>query len=319
MSISFWSNYWKSVPGRYARFYSVQTQIPDKSNLLLASKANPDLVAPFLKTYFNSNTRCTKTYTPDDKIQIVYNYEKLPEEILLQIPDASGTIAATIRARPAGLFEYMPITIIDCFCVRPDMRRKGLGTSLLVSIKKECEKSGLYNGIFLKEGSPINAFGVLPIYSSYYVYRNISGLDKSKSVTYMTPHQAYALINSYFMLRPDTFLIINKSTDNQRWLIYRKEKIWVLVLIQNSYQTISGKKIAWITGWIESPLVNEDTRILASEEITASIAKLGYDWVWLDYNWIGKSKQFKLDGPFHWYTYQWSTSLTPSTSYCIMS
>jgi len=314
MSLSFWSNYWKSAPGRYARFYSVQTQMPGKT--ILASKGNPDLVAPFLKTYFKSNTR-----SPE------YNYEKVPEEILLQIPDTSGAIAATIRARPAGSFEYMPISLIDCFCVRPDMRRKGLGTSLLVSIKEACAASGIYNAIFLKEGNPIDALGVLPIHSSFYAYRNISGLDKSKSVSYMTPSQAYALISSYSLLRPDTFLIINKRTDNQRWLMYRHSGnstnsgsgIWVLALIQNSYQTISGKKIAWVTGWIESPLVNEDTRILASEEITSSITRLGYDWVWLDYNWIGKSKQFQLDGPFHWYTYQWATSLTPGISYCIMA
>ena len=310
MSLSFWSNYWRSMPGRYARFYSVQTHMPEQA-VILASKGNPDLVSPFLKTYFKSNPRTSPEYI----------YEEIPEEILLQIPDASGAIAGSIRARPSGSFEYMPITLIDCFCVRPDMRRKGLGTTLLVSIKEACAKSGIYNAIFLKEGNPINAFGVLPIYSSYYAYRDISGLDKSKSVSYMTANQAYTLISSYFMLRPDTFLILNKQTDNQKWLIYRSDisGVWVLALIQNSYQTISGKKIAWVTGWIESPMVNEDTRILASEEITSSIARLGYDWVWLDYNWIGKSKKFQLDGPFHWYSYQWSTSLTPGTSYCIMS
>lgn len=323
MSLSFWSNYWKSAPGRYARFYSVQIQIPEKSNgnLHQTSKGNLDLVAPFLKTYFKSNTR-----SPE------YNYEKVQDEILLQIQDMSGAIAGSIRARPAGSFEYMPISLIDCFCVRPDMKRKGLGTSLLLSIKKECTASGIYNAIFLKEGNPINVPGVFPIYSSFYAYRHISGLDKSISVSYMSASQAYAVISSYSLLRPDTFLIINKRTDNQRWLMYRHSGSstsidarnsgpgsWVLALIQNSYQTISGKKIAWVTGWIESPLVNEDTRILASEAITSSITRLGYDWVWLDYNWVGKSKKFQFDGPFHWYTYQWATSVTPNISYCIMS
>lgn len=306
---SFWSNYWRIKPSAAARFYSVKSQTPELSKMFLAKPGNPEQVAPFLKTNFKSNTR-----SPE------YVYEKMPEEILIQAVDISGTdLLGTIRARPAGSFEYMPITLIDCFCVRPDMRRKGLGTFLLSSIKQACANNHIYNAIFLKEGTPILAPGILPVYSSYYVYRNISGLDKSVQVSYMSNSQAYKLISTYTMLRPDTFLILNKETENQKWLMYRHSGIWVLALVQNSFQTISGQKIAWITGWIESPLVDENARSLASESITSSITRLGYDWVWLDYKWIGKSSKFMIDGPFNWYTYQWATSLEPSTSYVIMA
>lgn len=316
---SFWSGYWKSVPIVAAtRFYSVTTQMPEMSKSFLAMPGNSEQVAEFLKTNFKSNSK-----SPE------YIYEKMPEEILIQVPDSSGSIAGTVRARLAGSFEYMPITLIDCFCVRPDMRRKGLGTFLLGSIKQACANNNIYNAIFLKEGSPINVPGILPVYSSYYAYRHIAELEKSTQVSYMTPSQAYSLISTYSMLRPDTFMILNKRSENQKWLIYRSPSvsssmpynsgIWVLALIQNSYQTISGKKIAWVTGWIESPLVNEETRTLASETISSSIARLGYDWVWLDYKWIGKSTKFQQDGSFHWYTYQWSTSLIPDMSYIIMA
>jgi hypothetical protein len=125
---SFWSNYWRTMPSAAAaRFYSVTTQMPEMSTSFLANPGKPEEVGKFLKTNFTSNAR-----SPE------YVYEKMPEEILLQVPDTSGQIAGTVRARPAGSFEYMPITLIDCFCVRPDMRRKGLGTFLLSSIKKEC-------------------------------------------------------------------------------------------------------------------------------------------------------------------------------------
>jgi hypothetical protein len=45
-----------------------------------------------------------------------------------------------------------------------------------------------------------------------------------------------------------------------------------------------------------------------------------YSWLWLDRIWAGEplDEEWKADGMFHWYTYQWATSCD-STSYGITS
>jgi GNAT superfamily N-acetyltransferase len=313
----FWSNYWRSAPSRSARFSSTlaSAAVPMASpptGLQLASPQTEPL-AKFIAKHFRQG-----------QFYPTFHYQPLEHEKILVVED-NNSIVGTLRSRPAGTFEENKIYLIDLFCVRSDWRRTGVGSYLLSELSRQCANEGIHNFIFLKEGRPLNILGLHPIYSSYYVYRYVKNLDVTTSAAQeIQKWHAYKLIHSYAMLRPDTFLILNQETKNQNWFIYKTEKAWILALIQNSYQSFPptgstpAETLGWCCGWIESPTVTEEFRSKAAEEITTAAARL-YDWIWMDQVWVGNNSKFAIDGQFHWYSYQWASSLSPGQSYIIMN
>ena len=318
MALSFWSNYWRQAPGKTKRWHSLVLPEPGAK---LAPAPSPTGIPPTTGTASEYIAKFVASNFRQGQFFPIFHYQPLPEEKTLAIQDKTG-IVGTLRSRPIGLFEDNPIYLIDLYCVRPDWRKAGIGSYLLVELRRLCALEGIHHFIFLKEDKPLNILGVEPIYSSLYSYRYIKGLT-GNAQQLQTSH-AYTLISSYLMLRPDTFTILNRQSINQNWFIYKTSDAWILALIQNSYQAFAKtpstgpETLGWCTGWIESPTVSAEFRSKAAEEITASASHL-FDWIWMDYKWTGNSTQFALDGQFHWYSYNWNTCLTPGQSYIIMT
>lgn len=313
--LSFWANYWRAAPAAVGRFVSSRASgsmaAVSPTGRPCRSAAELSQTASFIRTHFRSSP----TAPP-------FTYVTAPDEIFLAVDDEKSTLAGTIRARPIGSFEGEPVSVIDCFCVRPDWRKRGLGSYLLSQLQTEAAARGRYNAIFLKEGAPLSLFGIYPFYSSAYAYRYVAnGAANGTAARQIPAKVAHRLVDNYVLLNPDTFLIRNREAANQIWFYWRESAAaWVIALIQDSYQEFpaSGGKIGWVTGWLESGRLTTAARRQAAEAITAAAAT-AYDWVWLDERWTGGSPAFARDCPFHWYSYQWATSLLPGQSYCIMN
>jgi hypothetical protein len=123
-------------------------------------------------------------------------------------------------------------------------------------------------------------------------------------------------------LNPNIFIIRNIESKNQIWKLYKYEMYKILVCFQNTYQTFEEdgqiKKIGWITSWIESPNMTDKYREEASKCLSDSMSNI-YDYIWANKEWIGNCKEWRDDGPFNWYLYQWSTCLNIKKSYCILN
>jgi hypothetical protein len=78
------------------------------------------------------------------------------------------------------------------------------------------------------------------------------------------------------------------------------------------------KRIAWATAWIESPNMTDNIREEASNELSATLFQ-DFDYIWMNKEWVGSQSGWHNDGPFHWYLYQWMTSINIKKSYCILN
>ncbi len=120
-------------------------------------------------------------------------------------------------------------------------------------------------------------------------------------------------------LRRDLFIIRNSTNPNQYWRLYKKDTYKILVCFQDTYQIDeNGKKLCWATAWIESPNITDNIREEASRELSASMYPQ-FDLCWINKEWSGNSSLWKEDGPFHWYCYQWASSINIKKSYCILN
>jgi hypothetical protein len=130
------------------------------------------------------------------------------------------------------------------------------------------------------------------------------------------------LLDIFYELNPDIFIIKNKDNKNQIWRLYTKSSQKVLACIQDTYQIFKEnntiKKIGWITAWIESPNITDSFREEASKEISDSMYNQ-FEYIWGNKEWIGNSTEWELDGQFHWYVYQWDTNISIKKSYCILN
>jgi hypothetical protein len=90
-----------------------------------------------------------------------------------------------------------------------------------------------------------------------------------------------------------------------------------LACIQDTQQTLHDKKMGWITAWIESPGITDIMRKDASYQLSEVDQ---FDLIWMDWRWINYStdKNWIVDGPFYWYTYQWTSSILIHKSYCFI-
>jgi hypothetical protein len=118
------------------------------------------------------------------------------------------------------------------------------------------------------------------------------------------------------------FIIRNILSTNQIWKLYKKDTYKVLVCFQDAYQRFEEngrmKRIAWATAWIESPNMTDNIREEASKELSDTMYP-DFDYVWMNKEWVGNNDMWKIDGPFHWYSYQWTTCINIKKSYCILN
>ena len=239
------------------------------------------------------------------------------------VRDLNGDIAGCIRYHYLGVFvkPNQEIYCVDCFTVYKTWRRKGLGDYLLTFLHNYVNEHNIPYSMFLKEGRNLSIIHT-PIYTGIYVFRELQ-LSKSPNIRILTPAQAYKLIDISSELN-QMLIIRNINSTNQSWKLYEKGTYKVLACFQDAYQSFKVKrqikKICWATGWIESPNMTDEYREEASRELSDSMYP-DFDYVWMNKKWIGNNRtsEWKIDGLFHWYSYQWTSSISINNSYCILN
>ena len=216
---------------------------------------------------------------------------------------------------------------IDCFCIHPDWRKKGVGTYLLMALHNETISAGKVHAVFLKEGAPLFHKNLKPLYSSLFAYRRLSQTSPPSlhpNVHSISSATARIYIDQYRQLYPDTFIVLNaQSSHNQIWKLYKNNYDWILALFQDSYQVHpeTRTQILWCTGFIESPSMRRNNTMpnARPNAIRAILDTLPecWGWVWGDITWFGTKDGWTIDGVFHWYTYQWNPMFGPKDCYCI--
>jgi hypothetical protein len=274
-------------------------------------------ICHFLRVHFG-----TPPTTP--VLDIPEEYLLSKDDYLFYVEDDIGHLVGCIRYHHVGLFQTdnpQPIYVVDCFCIHPKWRKKGVGDYLLTVLHQFANKHDIPYALFLREGSPLSIL-TPPMYSGQYAYRDVTRpLHHISAVRSLTPHQAYRMVQLYREGNPDIVLIGKESYPNQSWKWYRYQGRNILACVQNTYQTFqkNGKqqRIGWMTAWLESPNVTEEDRVQASLAITQSLHGQ-FDYIWTNVAWTGGDKNWTLDGGFHWYPYQWTTSLHIKRCYCIL-
>jgi GNAT superfamily N-acetyltransferase len=286
--MSFWSKL--LVPERTSRFESLIRPL-DIESVEAVQIQDPQPLLQFLRMHFGKPP-ASPVYQP---------ILDPSNEIILCVLE-QGQIVASIRYKYAGLFESQPIHSIDCFCVHPKFRRTGLATKLLATLHTHTNNRGLRYSLFLKEGRALP--NQESLYSSTYAYRRSQRNLKAP----LSPHKAAVLVGLYRRLHPDTVWLYDITNPTQHWLLWKQGLEWILLCIQNAYQTHQGGSIGWVTACFASEPVR-------SEPFEALIDQAPYDWIWMDRVWIPSTAKWTPDGPFHWYAYQWTTNLKFSRFY----
>lgn len=314
--------FWKSY--KQSEQECIRTLSTQQSYRVVSAEKDLIAVQRFLRTYFGDPPR-----TPILDMNLSAEADR---QLVLVCENSEGAILGCIRYKFIGTWMHQsqqPIHQIDCFCIHPMWRKKGIGSLLLTALHNETTSRGMYHALFLKEGAPLSLPNLTPLYSSLFIYRKLTPSITRIPLYVSTPSAdtVHHIISQYRLLYPDTFAIINyeysSSSQFHTWRYYKKSHIWILAHFQDSHQVHpeDNRRILWCTGYFESPSVKH----LSSEEYSAAIDNLFVDfhtswgWVWADIVWFqrGRSDTWVLDGAFHWYTYQWKPSFTPKNCYCI--
>jgi hypothetical protein len=301
-------------------FYKESIPSPTKQHFDIYTKFHPlsDLheIRIFLKTFFGN-----PPFKPILNIPIEHLLS--PRDFILVVRDSNKKIVGCVRQHYVGKLINVnkDIYLIDCLCIHPKWRKKGITDYLLTSLHRFANSVIKPNNIFLKEGNilPILQF---PLYSGTYVYRELTCKVETPLVKSLSINQAYNYIDKYLEIYPNTLIISNKDSTNQYWRLYKNNVYSILVCFQDTFQYIfengSYKKIGWITAWLENSIINDTIRQDASKQLSDSMYTT-FDYIWINQEWTGKSYLWKVDGMFHWYSYQWSSSLKINKSYCILN
>jgi hypothetical protein len=266
----------------------------------LCGQAQVAETTAFLTQYFSSNSKTHPVLHPTLSPSF--------HEIILIARDQTDLLVGCIRYKYSGDLEGHPIHCIDCFCIHPMYRGSGLASRLLLKIHEYTNRLGKRYSIFLKEGRPIPS--VSPFYSSTYVYKAVTVTDRSSQlVKQISADLAARLVSVYQQMYPPTFWIHSVTNPNQSWYFYKQKSEFLLVCLQDSFQTFQDKRIGWLTACFRSGSVSIDT-------ILRSVS--GYGWIWTDRAFLRDEEGWHTDGPFHWYGYQWMSCLRPLNCYGIV-
>ena len=318
--MAFWSH-WPTFSSE--RFHSAlldRPPTPSPTGQPYELSTDPVEVQAFLRTYFGSPPR-----TPvldlvielEDEVFVVRDEKRIVGCVryhpmgLLHSPHSTHST----RSQRSPLQGEQPIYLVDAFCVHPRWRGKGIAAYLLSCLHRHSNQRGRPHALFLKEGAPLPIFQA-PLYSGQYVYRFVTRQSHS-CVQDLTVEQAARCIEIFMQFQPDLFVIWNPKA-KQQWKAYRKGQHHVLACVQDTHQRIGRQTIGWVTAWFESPHLPEEVRADAARTLTDTML---FDAVWMDRAWITDCISESIwipDGWFHWYAYQWTTSLTFGRSYCVV-
>jgi hypothetical protein len=280
-------------------------------------EAEAEDLTRFLYTYFGN---------PPHKPRLSMKKEQcIPETDLgILIRDSKKEIIGCIRYHLIGRFmtdaSTPEIYSVDCFCIHPRWRKKGMGDFLLQELHLYANEVGKYYATFLKEGPSISFFH-RPIYTSEYAYR-YTPADGSSSpfVHRLTTAQVQKAIQMYQKMYPSTWIVWNPASTEQVWYLYQRNSCYVWACIQPAHQEMITSQgtltMGWMTAWLESGELADSFRAEACLAMTHR-AHHGYDAIWVDHTWTGKGEEWRKDGAFHFYTYQWATNQSMGISYCM--
>lgn len=269
----------------------------------------------YVKNYFGNPPHTPVLDIPEEDLIKEHDYIFLLRE--------KSNIIGTIRYHYIGQFDKEPIYVVDCFCIHPRWRKKGVGDYLLTELHVYSNQHGRPHCVFLKEGQRLSIWHS-PFYTGVYAYRELSSHVASPHVVSLSTCIANKLLDIHLQFNPNLFIIRNPSATNQYWKLYKKSTDSILMCVQDTYQRVENKKIGWITAWIESPYIQDEFR----EEAVLAVSDMLYpmfDYVWINQKWINQrsinqrsNHLWKTDGTFHWYLYQWSTNCTLERSYALL-
>lgn len=272
-------------------------------------------IQQFLWSYFGE---------PPNRPRLTMKGDWIPSsDLALVARDSKQAIIGFLRYHWIGQFltakETPDIYSVDCFCIHPQWRKKGLGDALLSELQRYANEENKSYATFLREGPSLSIFH-RPIYSGEYAYR-FTPLDGnySTNVYSLTPPQVHNAIHLYRTMYPTTWIIWNPDTKNQKWFLYQRNSCYVWACIQPAHQAIEHRgwlQMGWMTAWLESPELADAFRAEACLAITHH-SNHGFDAIWVDQKWTGGSPEWKRDGMFHFYTYQWASNRSVGISYCM--
>lgn len=299
----------------------IHTPIGVKYNIIKYNDStNLSELRGFLRQYFGNPPQTPILDIPESQLLGRKDY-------IIIVRDDNCQIIGCIRYHYLGIFitsNNEPIYCVDCFCIHPKWRGKGLGDYLLTKLHIYVNENKIPFSLFLKEGRKLSIIHT-PLYSGTYVYKELNALKEShaqlNNIRHLTPLQAYRLMDIFRELNHNIFIIRNIESTNQIWKLYRKGTYKVLACFQDTFQWFeeNGKKkrMGWITAWIESPNLSDNIREEASLELADSIYNT-FDYIWMNKEWSGNSSKWKVDGGFHFYPYQWTTAVNIKRSYCML-
>jgi hypothetical protein len=286
-----------------------------------AERSTLQAVCHFLRTHFAYETpgpHPTLCFTPEtllgpmDHLLILYEGNKRNDS-------PSSGIIGTIRYHFTGFLweaDRPAIYLVDAFCLHPAHRHHGKGAVLLHALHRLANGLGLPHALFLKEGRPLLP---LPLRSGRYRYRRCHRTMDTVHVTPVTPKQAHRWIHVHQMLSPTLLILAPPDAPNQQWYVYRSAAIAstiILACLQDTHQRTSEERMGWITVWLETPNVTDDHRREAANAFADG--PHGFDWLWITLDTPDTLIGWQDDGPFHWYSFQWTAS-TASTRGGIMN
>ena len=326
--------FWKTYPFKYiiksklnkSKFLSL---VFNKPTLLSPTRTNAKILntnnynykylselRQFIRKYFGNPP---KTPILDISEENLIN----EKDHILFLRDTDNNIVGCIRYHYLGIFissNNQPIYCVDCFCIHPKWRKKGLGDYLLTELHNYVNKQTIPFSLFLKEGSRLNIFHT-PLLTGIYAYKKTIK-SECQNIRTLTKHDAYKLMNLFFEFNKNIFIVRNFNSNNQIWKLYKNGINKILVCFQDTFQIFyeneKQNKIGWITAWFESPNLPESIREHASINLADSMFN-EYDYIWTNREWVGNSIIWKCDGLFHWYSHQWSTNINLKGSYCIQT
>lgn len=270
----------------------------------------------YLLHYFGNPPHTPSFEIPIDQLVMENDY-------LLFVRESSKVVGC-IRYHYVGITQGLPIHVVDCFCIHPQWRKKGVGDYLLTELHRYSNTQGNPYALFLKEGACLPLYKVFPMYSSGYLCRTMNQYQSSPYLTNLSIKQAHDLITIYQTFYPDRLILLHQRP-NQQWKLFEyRDHVYtkrIIIGIQDSFQrlTLKGKRMAWMTAWLETPGMTEEIRLMAANAVADSLYP-DYGALWMDHEWMGMNEipGWKEDGAFHWYTYQWKTSSTMNKGYALM-
>lgn len=205
------------------------------------------------------------------------------------------------------------VRLIRDFCVAPAARGRGVGNTLLQAILADSRALGQVCAVFLKEGAPIGRAGP-SLYSSTWMYRRYKGRESSFGASEIPARHVDEILGMFSAENPRVIynLPADPATTATRVFIYKGFSGAILAAFTPAYQKHpnNNAEIIYQTGWLERGEVFPMERIDAARALSELAARsMGAGWIWMDRAALGKQTmmyQWKDDGPFHWYAYNWT-------------